>query len=452
MPHIQVNAASAPAYAPATPRSADRAAEPSLIRSATRARRLGAVLLLGMVACTALIILDAATGHTALVPHSPDSASYLDGVGATLGYTPFLIAMLVMIACYVGVLTVARQLPVRWLIVAIVVVNAIVFAGPVILSQDIFSYIAYGRLGFHYGVNPYTHGPGAASHDAIFPYVGIVWRYVATAYGPLFTLLSYPFGGVSLTAALWGFKLLGVAASLGTVWLVWKCARRMGRDPLLPVVVLGLNPLWVIYDVGGAHNDLLMGFLMMLGVWWTLSERDALGAVGVVAGAAVKASAIAVLPFMVLSRRRVGLVIGTFGAVVVLGAIAYLAFGRHALDVVATLKRQQSLVSSDSFPNEVAHLFGLPGVFPIDRVLIRVGLGVVIAYLAIGVWRGYDWLSAGAWVLLAIAVTTTWLLAWYTLWCLPLAAIARDRRVLWAALAVQALFFAHQLSPLFAPG
>jgi hypothetical protein len=51
--------------------------------------------------------------------------------------------------------------------------------------------------------------------------------------------------------------------------------------------------------------------------------------------------------------------------------------------------------------------------------------------------------------MLAIAVTTTWLLAWYTVWALPLAVLARDRRVLWAALGVQALFFGHQLSPLF---
>jgi hypothetical protein len=66
-------------------------------------------------------------------------------------------------------------------------------------------------------------------------------------------------------------------------------------------------------------------------------------------------------------------------------------------------------------------------------------------------WRGYDWVAASGWTLLAIAVTSTWLLAWYTLWSLPLAVIIRDRRLLLATLAVQALFIVHQISPLVAP-
>jgi hypothetical protein len=194
-----------------------------------------------------------------------------------------------------------------------------------------------------------------------------------------------------------------------------------------------------------------MGFFMMLGVWLTLEARDAVGAGAVIAGAAVKATAVAVLPFMLLARRRLSLITGTVIALVLIGVVSVAVFGTHALDFVAVLRRQQSFVSTDSFPNEVAHLFGLAGVFPIDRALLRVGLGLVVAYLLFRVWRGYDWLSAAGWTLLGIAVTTTWLLAWYTLWTLPLAVLARDRRVLWATLAVQGLFIAHQTAPLFSP-
>ena len=66
-------------------------------------------------------------------------------------------------------------------------------------------------------------------------------------------------------------------------------------------------------------------------------------------------------------------------------------------------------------------------------------------------WRGYDWVAASGWTLLAISVTSTWLLAWYILWPLPLAVVARDRRLLVATLFVQGLFIVHQTSPLFAP-
>jgi hypothetical protein len=131
--------------------------------------------------------------------------------------------------------------------------------------------------------------------------------------------------------------------------------------------------------------------------------------------------------------------------------VADIAFGSHALDFLAVLKRETSYVGSDSFPNEVAHLFGLPGVYPADRALLHVALVATLVYLAYRVWRGYDWLSGATFALVAVSVLSTWLLAWYTIWALPLGVLARDRRALVAMLAVQVLFFVHQLVPLFSP-
>jgi len=74
---------------------------------------------------------------------------------------------------------------------------------------------------------------------------------------------------------------------------------------------------------------------------------------------------------------------------------------------------------------------------------------VVVLYLLWRTWRGYDWVAASGWTLLAISVASTWLLPWYILWPLPLAVVVRDQRLLAATLAVQALFIIHQTSPLF---
>ena len=68
----------------------------------------------------------------------------------------------------------------------------IVFAGPVLISTDVFSYIAYARMGVEHAINPYTHGPIAIEARPGLQYVGKDWKHVATAYGPLYTLLSYP--------------------------------------------------------------------------------------------------------------------------------------------------------------------------------------------------------------------------------------------------------------------
>ena len=83
--------------------------------------------------------------------------------------------------------------------------------------------------------------------------------------------------------------------------------------------------------------------------------------------------------------------------------------------------------------------------------VVTAALVVIVIYLLWRTWQGYDWIAASGWTLLAISVTSTWLLAWYILWPLPLAVIARDRRLLVATLAVQAMFIAHQLAPLIAP-
>ncbi len=166
----------------------------------------------------------------------------------------------------------------RYAIALVAVLQAIVFAGPILLSTDVFSYIAYARMGVVHGVNPYLHGPIAIAEDPVFRYVGMDWLHVATAYGPLYTLLSYPLALLGVTGALWGMKLLALAASVGTLLLTWRCARARDLDPVMALLVVGANPLYVIYTLGGAHNDLIMLFLMMAAVSLSLARRDAAAA------------------------------------------------------------------------------------------------------------------------------------------------------------------------------
>ena len=382
---------------------------------ARTAPALYALLALVLVAASAEIVLDAAQLHSPLVPHQPSIAGWLSGVGERLGFRVFLIALLAASAAYAGVLALALRsrgsVSVRAAIALVAVLQLVVFAGPVLLSTDVFSYIAYARMGVEHGVNPYLHGPSAIAGDPVYRYVGQVWRHTATAYGPLYTLLSSPRAPLGLVGALWGMKTLALIAGAGTLWLTWRCARARGLDPVLALLAVGANPLYVLYGLGGAHNDMLMLLIMMGAVGLTVlgprptGRRDAGATALIVAGALVKAT-------------------------------------------VAALNRDAALVSSDSFATEIAHLFGKPGVFPADHALLKALLVLIVVHLLWRTWRGYDWIAASGWALLAISVTSTWLLAWYILWPLPLALVVRDRRLLWATLGVQALFVAHQISPL----
>jgi hypothetical protein len=437
------------------------------VRSEERwAPALATLLALLLLAAAVEIVLDGAVGHSPLIPKSPEIAAWLQGIGERLGYRVFLIALLVSTGAYAGLVALAGAVtgvrsgaPViskRWAIVLVGALQLVVFAGPILLSTDVFSYIAYARMGVEHGLNPYLHGPAAIVGDPVFQYVGEDWIHVATAYGPLYTLISYPLASLGVVGALWGMKLEALLASAGTLALVWRCARVRGFDPVTAILLVGANPLYVIYGLGGAHNDLIMMLAMMAAVSLTIAgtpsgRREAGAAAAVVAGALVKATVAVLLPFMILSRRRLWPIVGALAAVAVGALVGYAVFGIHGIDLVAALNRDAAFVSTDSFATEIAHLFGKPGVFPVDHDLLKAGLVLIVLHLLWRTWRGYDWVAASGWALLAISVTSTWLLAWYILWPLPLAVVSRDRRLLAATLAVQALFIVHQISPLLAP-
>ncbi|HST56956.1 MAG TPA: polyprenol phosphomannose-dependent alpha 1,6 mannosyltransferase MptB [Solirubrobacteraceae bacterium] len=402
-----------------------------------------------LLAATLEVVLDGATGHSPLIPKSPQIAGWLGALGARLSFQVFLVALLAFTAAYAGMLGLSRWLSARWVLGLVAVLHLIVFVGPILFSTDVFSYIAYARMGVEHGINPYLHGPSAIIHDPVYRYVGQSWKHVQTAYGPLYTLISYPLAPLGVTGALWGMKLMGLAASAGTLALTWRCARIRGLSPSFAVLAVGVNPLYILYGFGGAHNDLILMLAMMAAVSLTLAGRDAPAAAAVVGGMLVKATGAVLLPFMILGRRQVGAIVGGAGAMLGAAVVAYTVFGVHGVDLIAALNRNAAFVSTDSFPTEIAHLFGKPGVFPIDHTLLKAALVVIVLHLMWRTWRGYDWVAASGWTLLAISVTSTWLLAWYIVWSLPLAVVTRDRRLLAATLAIQALFIAHQVSPLF---
>jgi len=459
---------------------------------------LGALLGAVMVIVTAWIVADASVGGSPLLPYSPYFTGWLRHItGQNLTYDIFLSCLLAFTAAYAALLPLARRLPQRALFVLIGLLYAIVFVGPILLSTDVFSYLAYARMGALHGLNPYTHVPASIHTDAIYKYVGTDWIYTPTAYGPLYTLFSYPFAFLGVVGGIWGMKVAAMAGCLCMDWLTWRCAKLRGLDPKLALLVVGANPLVVIYSLASFHNDFLMIALMMVAVYlaisapvaaeegaaagaeaggaegalagvavagartgtsrswrsWlsTPSRREAWAAAAIVAGALVKATVAAILPFMILGRRRLPAVVGA--AVAVAGGllIAFIAFGVHGVDIVSALDRDSAYVSTDSFATELAHLLGKPGVYPVDHTILKGLLVLIGVYLLWRTWRGYDWVAASGWALLAITVTTTWLLAWYLIWPLPIAASSRDRRLLWAVLAIQGLFVLHQISPLFTP-
>ena len=89
------------------------------------------------------------------------------------------------------------------------------------------------------------------------------WHHLPSPYGPLLTLLTEALAPLGLPTAYWTWKAIVLAAALGTLVLVALAARRLGRSPQAAVALVGLNPLVLVYGIGGAHNEPLM---LLLGV------------------------------------------------------------------------------------------------------------------------------------------------------------------------------------------
>lgn len=415
---------------------------------------LGAAALIVMAAAGLAIAAGAAAGPSFLVPSSragfPDwLGGPLAGLAPELSATGFSVLVLVMCASYGGALACAGAIRPRWALAAIGALHVTFAVAPPILTTDPFGYLDYGRLGALHDLNPYVHGADAAASDPIHPWV--VWHDLPSPYGPLFTLPTYALAWLDFEAGLWVIKLTAAAASLGCVALVWRSAERLGRSPLAAAMLVGLNPLLLVWAVGGAHNDLLVALLVALGVERTLAGRAGSAGAAVAGAASVKVAGGLALPFMLLGRADRGRIVLGAAAVAAATSIAAVAvLGAGALDYPGAVADQQALVSEHSVPTYLGDLLGAGGAT--TGVRLAAGLAFAAAFVALLVWtwRGADWVTSAGWATLALLLTAAWLMPWYIVWLLPLAALGRGRALVAAALALTAFVVATRLPLLFA--
>jgi hypothetical protein len=466
--------------------------------------RAGALSLVAIVALSAFLVLMAAdrpsilaaTTHEGYFPHW--MAGPLGGLapwmprGTTALKYMFTGAVAAMFAGYLIALAYARRLRARWVVAAIVAVHAIFLLSPPLALTDVFNYINYGRMEAVHHLNPYTTIPILEPHSDP-SYALSNWHQLLSPYGPLFTLLTFAVVPLGVAASFWALKAVLALTSLATILLVWRCARLLGREPLPAVVLVGLNPVVLVWGLGGDHNDFLMVAFIMLGFYLLLTAGFA-GAVPRFAGSAprfagaapraraghaagapharghderagfgearmapqaqlgagaalavavgIKASAAVLVPVVLarLLRQRRALARVLVGAVVggaAVAAASVVAFGLHIPD----LSTQSKLVTSESVPNLVGLAIGAGGE---SESLHKVMDVILVVCLLLCCWQAFSrrWpasdrmLTAAGWASVALLVTLSWVLPWYVLWALPLAALSSSRRLRAAVLAI----------------
>jgi len=309
-------------------------------------------------------------------------------------------------------------------------------------SEDVYSYACQGFVQ-HAGGDPYAGGVQGFG----CPWLGSVsttWRTSPAPYGPLFLLLA---GwavalGHSLAGVIAGLRIIALAG-LGLVAAgLPVLARRAGIDPARAVWTVLACPLVLIHLVSGAHNDALMVGLLVVGLALVAARPSptVLAGAGVALGlaVAVKATAIAVLPFAVLAAvppaapiralwRPAALIAA--GAVGAAGLVS-LASGR-GLGWVTGLLRSGDTVAWTSPSTAVGLTVDL--VAGTDAVGVTRVLGVLLLVVVLPVlwWRAR---AGGALPGAGLALGATVLCApvfhpWYAIWPLAvLAATGPERR------------------------
>jgi len=392
--------------------------------------------------CLAVVVFAAAS-PSVLVPRSrfafPDWLSGpMHGVFGHLITDPLVLSyglsavVLAMTIAYVVALASVRMLSMRTIVIAIVALHVVILLSPPLELTDVFNYLGYARLGGLHGLNPYTHVIEAARHDPVFGLTS--WHNLRSPYGPAFTLLTYPLARLPLPVAYWVLKLATVLASLGFIALVWRCARQLGRDPRFAVLFVAANPIFLIYELGGFHNDVFMLLPAMASISLLLDRRDLWSGAALMLAVSVKFTAVILLPFLLLAarpwnrpqpisqRRGVRLLAGTALAAIPLAFASYAAFGL----ATPNLSDQSTLLTVFSVPNLVGLALGVGGGTP---TLLRIGSVAVVLVVAVLVRRRGDWLSGAGWSTLALMCSLAWLVPWYIVWLLPLAALGTSIRL-----------------------
>lgn len=396
-----------------------------------------------------LAVAPAVAGSKIVLATAGGSPDWLIGVfkfagssalaGDNAGWTYYLPLMLAA-ALWAVVVWLAPTIGARWLFGVTVALIGVFMLAPPLLSQDVFSYIAYARLDHVHDLNPYGFRPADIPGDPVYGYAGS--KDAVDVYGPLFTIGSLPLGGLSVSAAFWILKVVAAASVIGLLVLVRRIAVKLGADEARAIAILGLSPATLVHVVGGAHNEALTMLIVFAGiaVWLARADgsREPAGGFMATLAIGVKASAAIPLPFMLAAARsKVKVFAAMVGAGVFTLLLALVGFGSDAVNSLNLLSSNQDRSSRWSLPHKtvdgLGQIFGSidrAGATDVVRGIFVLLLFAAVLYLLRRSWKQPEtWPANAGWATLGVLLASAWLVPWYLLWLLPFTAIARDRNL-----------------------
>ncbi len=379
------------------------------------------------------------------------------------------ILVLVVLVAFALVLGEAwsRRVRLSAILVASAISLAISVAAPLLLSRDVYTYAAYGRIDALYHHDPYVSTLSSFPHD---PFVAVTpgqWLHTHSLYGPGFTLVSAAIARTwagSAGATILAFKVLaGVAIAAATGFVALAAARtRPDRAPLAAALV-GLNPVLVVHTVGGGHVDALIAAPLAGAMAIAVTSPRALSARAVVITALLTVACLVkavIVPALALwvwwivhsDRAQRGRILSAHLAVIaglMLASVLPFLAGWHTLAPFATLGGVEAWASPSHLVGRAAQT--IVGSLSGSSAGTDAARAIEAAFLLLYVFlvtrlarrlRTHNAAAlANAWgvTLLLLALSMPYLLPWYAAWFAPFLGLLADEVVLLAGALVTGL-------------
>lgn len=317
-----------------------------------------------------------------------------------------------------------------------------------VFSRDTYSYLAQGAL-LRDGFDPYQVGP-VENPNPLLDDVSPIWAATTAPYGPAFILIAKLVTILVGNNVVVGTMVLRLCMLPGLALLIWaapRVAARVGGSVPAALYLAVLNPLVIIHLMGGVHNEMLMVGLVIAGIALTLERRHLAGITLVALAAAVKATAVIALPFLVwvwMRRLRetrgypaagaftVAAGISTAIVVAVFAVLSSLA-GVGLGWLTALLAGNVKIINWLTVPTAAANLIhAIGGLFaPVNfyaalHITRITGVAVIALVLPVLWWRSRRddraAVSGIAWAMLVVVLFVPAALPWYYTWPLAVAA------------------------------
>ncbi len=362
-----------------------------------------------------------------------DIRDFTPSLGTGLAYGLFLLALFGLYAlAYQRV----RQMTVPPRLAAILL-TAVLFCLPLLQTfpvnaTDIYRYVIRGRIASMYGENPYEAPPDAFPDDPFLLLAG-EWAGETSPYGPVWELLAAAVTSLTrgnLLAGLLAFKLVGLIsfiASGGLIWLILPAAPRQRR--LGYTLLWAWNPALLLTFVVDAHNDVLMIFWLLLGLWLMRRYSVTLGFLVMLLAPLTKPIALLPLPLFFLAgwrdfaylKERIRFLLATAVAGLILLFLAFLPFG-SPLELAARLLREATNNPGFSLSTLVLLLFVRLNLPPLVEQMALLGsllFGGLALWLAWRTWHGRSPIRGTADIFAGYLAQALAFRLWYSTWLFP---------------------------------